>query len=72
MYFYSGYLLAVFISFAIAILAIVNGFEIYFGETFRMPFSGRRVQGSQAKLAGGGLFAFGMLALMSLIVVLVF
>ncbi len=72
MYFYSGYLLAVFISFVITVLAIVNGVEIYFGETFRMPFTGRRVQGSHAKLAGGGLFAFGIIALMSLVIMLAF
>ena len=71
MYFYSGYLLAVFISFMIAILAMFNGFEIYFGEAFRLPFTGRRIQGPCARWAGGGLFLFGAVALVSLFVTLI-
>lgn len=72
MYFYSGYLLAVFISFLIAILAMVNGFEIYFGGSFRLPFTNKRIRGTRARWAGGGLFAFGLLALMSLLISLLF
>lgn len=71
MYFYSGYLLAVFISFMIAILAMFNGFEIYFGETCRLPFTGRRVRGVCAKRVGAGLFLFGAAALGSLVATLI-
>lgn len=66
MYFNSGYLLAAFIAYVIAILALVNGFEIFSGKPLRIPFTTRRILNKNTRLLGGGLIVFGMLALVSL------
>jgi len=58
-------------SFMIVNLAMFNSFELYSGEAFRLPFTGRRLRGVCDKRVGIGVFVFGAVALGSLLVMLI-